>query len=87
MNIHVVSECYRGFRMGWTMGPHGFKAAWKSSLETEWTISCVYAKSNTDAIVLAKQCIDFRYKSDAVEANLCRKLTTQEIIEIGKGLR
>jgi hypothetical protein len=82
--IHeAFPENYRGFRLGWVPGPHGIKAAWKSSLESEWRIGHIYVDTVSEAVQLARECIDFNYRTEVKEAELGRRLTFDEMAKIG----
>ena len=77
-------EQYRGFRLAWQEGLHGYKAMWRSSLESMWTVGCVYVDEKEETLQLAKECIDFNYRKEAAEAELGRRLTLQEICAMGE---
>ena len=72
---------YRGFQIGYVIGLHGVKAAWRSSLEPTWIIGNIYVDSIEEVEDLAKECIDFNYHIDVREAVLGRKLTMDELLE------
>lgn len=39
MKVTLIDvESYRGFRIGYAVGLHGFRAAWRSSLVPKWII-------------------------------------------------
>ena len=64
--------------------PHGYKAAWRSSLEENWVIGHIYVDDPIEALRLAKECIDFNYRADALEVELGRKLTTGDLKRVSE---
>jgi hypothetical protein len=84
LKVEEVNQFHRGYRLGYAIGLHGYLAAWRSSLDTDWKVSHIYADGKEDAIRLAIECIDYNYGTEAVEAFLGRDLTMQELIDHGR---
>jgi hypothetical protein len=73
---------YRGFCIGFVMGAHGYLAAWRSSMEDEWSIGHVYVDTPQEIEKLAHECIDFNYRAEAEEISLGRKLYIDDLKNI-----
>lgn len=87
MNVtRFDGEKYRGFELGWTLGLHGYLAAWRSSLDDGWCLGHVYVDVREECGQLAKECVDYFYAQDAREVELGRKLTMDEVLALGKEL-
>jgi hypothetical protein len=87
MRIQTLNIEYRGYHLAYAVGRHGYLAAWKSSLCDEWYIGHIYVDTVSEIRKLAEECIDFEYKRQSLEAGLGRKLTMNEMLELGKKLR
>lgn len=75
---------YRGFEIGRITGRHGYKPAWRIP-GREWVECFVIADDDFEDLVrLAKECIDFRYNEYALEAQIGRPLTMEDIITLHK---
>lgn len=74
-------ECdpYRGFTLGYIVGKHGLKAAWRPMHGGKWCIGCVYVDYSSQIEKLAQECIDFDYKKETEECILGRPLTLEEL--------
>ena len=77
---------YRGFEIGRIIGLHGYKPAWRSIVPgSQWIEGYIYAHDELDdLILLAKQCIDWRYNEYTLEVQLGRSLTIEDVMAFHK---
>lgn len=69
LKIHYIfPDKYRGYTIGYHRGMSGFVPIWMSSLDSMWREGCVVADSHDDALDLAKQCIDCRWRKSAISS-------------------
>lgn len=79
MRVNSINTRYRGFDLGFSLGMYGYLPAWRSSFDTDWHVSSMYAKDRDDVQRLAQDCIDYKYRVEASETERGRKLTFEEM--------
>lgn len=76
----VFKEAYRGFRLGWIDGEFGYKAMYRSSLESRWMITHIWVDTLGEVEIIAKKCINFVCHSEALRIATGRELSIDDII-------
>lgn len=83
MSVRPLDISHRGLEIGYVVGLHGLRAAWRSSLEDGWHEGHIYVDSVDEIPRLARECIDWNYLKHVAEVEKGSALTLDEIMRLG----